>query len=81
MNPVEIIWTAGVLAVAIVFGTQENPIRSIHRVDICVMREDKSTITMNVWSDEVKRYLYHYPGTACGKCGAEFECKLDKPGY
>lgn len=67
----------GIIALVAIFNLDEDPVRSIHRVPMCVMREDGTKVTMEVWSDQMEAYFYHYPGSTCGTCAAPAECKGD----
>lgn len=69
----ELIYTGAIVVCAIIAsGNDKQP----YRVPMCLTGsgpngEDMDT---NVWSDFVEKYKERYPGSYCGKCGAERPC-------
>jgi hypothetical protein len=72
----EFIFTAAI-AVAGFYSSRTEAARPF-RIEICVVRADQTAVTMEVWSDLVDRYLWHYPGTRCGACGKILKCPGEK---
>lgn len=70
-----IIYSGVIVTLAVIAG-KVDPIKEPFRVDVCLVAsgpngEDMDT---NIWNDQIERYFEKYPGSYCGKCGAEKEC-------
>ena len=75
MSIAEMIWVAAICVMAVIVGG-EDPIKQPYRLDVCLVAsgpegEDMDT---NIWSDQIEVYFKKYPGSYCGKCGAEKAC-------
>ena len=74
-NWAELIWGLGIVLVSAIGGVKGNErAHRPYKMNICVMEKDGRKIPMEVWSDFVVKYTYHYPGTTCGKCGKDVKC-------
>ena len=71
----DLIWTAGIIVLFAIIGP-DDPLKEPYRIDVCLVASGPSAEDMstNIWSDQVERYFEKYPGSYCGKCGAEEKC-------
>ena len=64
----------GAIIVCAIFASQNNT--QPYRVPMCLVASGPNGEDMdsNVWSDMIGQYKERYPGSYCGKCGAEKPC-------
>ena len=70
----ELIFNVALITVAVIVCSGGDPLKEPYKLDMCVVRQDGSTVKMEVWSDFVERYQTYYQGSTCGPCGKPREC-------
>lgn len=81
----ELIWGAGIVAIAIIFGIKENPIRSVVKVPICRVEctifngeVECIGVTEDIWNDFVDREIGKSEHNYCGACGSPVSCDVSR---